>query len=78
MAFGSLLTWILGYFLSWRMIAWILIIPPTILILLLIWLPESPYWLIEHDKMDESLSVLHFDFAMSFSAEYRHEVQSVL
>ena len=31
----------------------------------------------EHDKKDESLSVLHFDFAMSFSAEYRHEVQSV-
>ena len=26
----------------------------------------------EHDKKDESLSVLHFDFAMAFSEEYRH------
>ena len=32
----------------------------------------------EYDMKDESLFVLHFDFAMAFSAEYRHEVQSVL
>ena len=32
----------------------------------------------EHDKKDESLSLHHFDFAMAFSAKYRHEVQSVL
>ena len=32
----------------------------------------------EHDKKNESLSVLHFDFAMAFSAEYCHGVQSVL
>ena len=32
----------------------------------------------ETDKKDDSLSVLHFDFAMAYSAEYQNEVQSAL
>ena len=32
----------------------------------------------EYEMKDKSLSVLHFDFALAFSAEYWNEVQSVL
>ena len=32
----------------------------------------------EYEMKDKSLSVLHFDFALAFSAEYWNEVQLVL
>ena len=32
----------------------------------------------EADKKDEGLTVLHFDFAMAYSAEYQNEIQSAL
>ena len=47
MAFGLLLVWIIGFFLSWRTTALILMAPPTLLTLLMLPLPETPYWLIE-------------------------------
>ena len=48
MAAGMLSTWILGYFLNWRMIAYLQVIPQVFLIMFMILLPETPYWLIEH------------------------------
>ena len=49
---GMLLVWTLGYFLSWRMTAYILIIPPTLLTILIFFLPETPFWLIDHNKFE--------------------------
>ena len=60
MAFGMLVTWILGYFLSWRMTAYLLIIPPLILTIFLLPLPETPYWLIENNNSKAAKKSLKF------------------
>ena len=60
LAIGLLTTWTLGYFLSWRMTAYILTIPPIILIMLLFLLPETPYWLIEHNNIKAARQSLQF------------------
>ena len=60
MAIGILTTWTLGYFLPWRMTAYILTIPPIILIMLLFILPETPYWLIEHNNIKAAQQSLQF------------------
>ena len=53
MGFGNLLVWALGYFLPWRATAYLLMVPPILLIILMIPLPETPYWLVE-DKQNEA------------------------
>jgi MFS family permease len=60
MATGLLMTWTLGYFVTWRMIAYILTIPPILLFLFLLLLPETPYWLVEHDNVTEARKSLQF------------------
>ena len=60
MATGLLTTWTLGYFVTWRMIAYILTIPPILLFLFLLLLPETPYWLVEHDKVIDARKSLQF------------------
>ena len=60
MAFGLLLVWFLGYVLSWRIIAYILTIPPIFLIFLLLLLPETPYWLVEYNNVEEAKKSLQF------------------
>ena len=52
MSFGIWFVWTLGYFVSWRTTAFLCIIPNIIVILCLIPLPESPYWLVEAGKID--------------------------
>ena len=60
MTFGQLVSWILGYFLSWRTTAYVLIIPPLLLMLLFISFPESPYWLVENRKLNLAKKSLEF------------------
>ena len=60
MTFGQLVSWILGYFLSWRTTAYVLMAPPLLLILLFIPFPESPYWLIEKSKLKLAKKSLEF------------------
>ena len=57
---GLLTTWTLGYFLPWRIHAYILTIPPIILIMLLFLFPETPYWLIEHNNIKAAQQSLQF------------------
>ena len=52
MALGTWLIWIVAYFLPWRETAFISMIPSILLVLALIPLPETPYWLIEADRKD--------------------------
>ena len=60
MTFGQLVSWILGYFLSWRTTAYVLIAPPLLLMLLFISFPESPYWLVEKSKLNLAKKSLEF------------------
>ena len=52
MSAGFLFTWVIGYFETWRNTAYILTIPSIMVSLCLIALPESPYWLVEAQKID--------------------------
>ena len=52
MAFGTWLVWVVGYFLSWRNTAFVSMIPAILLTLVMIPLPETPYWLIEANRKD--------------------------
>ena len=60
MTCGMCMVWTFSYFVSWRMTAFIGIIPPTLLFLLLIPLPETPYWLIEDENEDQAKKSLQF------------------
>ena len=60
MTFGQLVSWILGYFLSWRTTAYVLIAPSLLLMLLFISFPESPYWLVEKSKLKLAKKSLEF------------------
>ena len=60
MAIGMLLVWTLGYFFSWRMTAFLSIIPSILQLFLLIPLPETPYWLIEDERPEMARKSLKF------------------
>ena len=51
-ALGKLFTWIVAYFLSWRETSYVLMITPSLMVIIMLFLPESPYWLIEVDQTD--------------------------
>ena len=72
-ALGTVYTFVLGYFISsWRVIAWLLILPSIILGVAVFFAPDSPYWLLEKGKEEEarkSLSILrgkHYDIETEF------------
>ena len=52
LAFGTWSIWILAYFVSWRITAYIAMVPPILICLIMFYLPETPYWLIEADRID--------------------------
>ena len=60
MTFGQLVAWILGYFLDWRTVAFVLMAPPLLLMLLFIPFPETPYWLVENNKFNMAKKSLEF------------------
>ena len=53
-AVGMLLIYGVGYFVEWRTLAWLCNIAPTLLVLTMLFLPESPYWLVEKDRKTEA------------------------
>ena len=72
-ALGTVYTFVLGYFISsWRVIAWLLILPSIILGVAVFFAPDSPYWLLEKGREEEarkSLSILrgkHYDIETEF------------
>merc|ERR1711892_39207 len=55
LALGTVFTFILGYFISsWRLIAWVLILPSLILGVAVFFVPDSPYWLLERGREEEA------------------------
>ena len=57
---GLSLIFIFGYFCHWRTIAYLAALVPIIEIMLLIFLPESPYWLMEHDTDESAYIALQY------------------
>ena len=60
MAVGISFVWIIGFYLDWRMTAYILTIPPIVMTLSIIMLPETPYWLIENNNYEAAIKSLQF------------------
>ena len=75
MAFGMLLVWTLGYIFTWRMTAFLSIIPAVLLMILLTPLPETPYWLIEDEKFLQARKALQFFRGKNFDVE--EELQEI-
>merc|ERR1719244_1228789 len=54
-AFGSIYTYLIGYLVSsWRMVAWLQLIPTCFLGITVLFIPDSPYWLVEKGREDEA------------------------
>ena len=60
MTFGQLVSWVLGYFISWRLSAYALMAPPLLLTLLFIPFPETAYWLVENNQLNLAKKSLEF------------------
>ena len=60
LAFGNLLVWTISYFFSWRMTAFLSTIPSILQVLLIMPLPETPYWLIENEELERAKKSLKF------------------
>ena len=59
MSFGILCTFSAGYFVpDWRVLAALGAIPPTVFFICVLFMPESPYWLVEKGRNDEARQVL--------------------
>ena len=60
MAAGKFLVWTVGYSLTWRLTAFVLIIPFVLMTLSIIWFPETPYWLIGNNDYNGAKKSLEF------------------
>lgn len=57
---GTSFAWILSYFCDWRTIAYLSTIPLMVSMITSLFLPESPYWLVEVGKVEKALESLQF------------------
>ena len=53
-AVGQAMVLNLEAFLDYQQVSGILIVPPSLVMLLLFWLPESPFWLLKADRNEEA------------------------
>ena len=60
MSLGNLYGWIIGYYQSWRYVAFCSIAPCVVIFITMLLLPETPYWLIENSQFDEAHKSLKF------------------
>ena len=52
---GIFISFFLGYLIGWRLTCFVMVAVTGISSLLVMFLPESPYWLIEQDRYEEAL-----------------------
>lgn len=57
---GSLVMYLLGTYFTWRTCALISLFAPIITILVLLLVPESPYWLMSQNRGDEAMASLQW------------------
>lgn len=55
---GIALTYQMGIYLNWRMVAWLCIIMPAMSVVLLTLVPESPMWLVQKGHDTDAMKVL--------------------
>lgn len=55
---GILVTYVLGALLHWRNVAWVSLVVSVISLILLHKLPETPTWLVYHNRSDDAMKVL--------------------
>jgi len=60
LSLGILVTYIVGAFVEWYVLAWILGSMPLILLIGMIFMPETPAWLLAHNLEDEAKKSLQF------------------
>ena len=54
-ALGSIYTYLTGYFVtSWRVVAWLQMLPACLLGISVLFIPDSPYWLVERGREEEA------------------------
>ena len=58
--FGVCILWILGYFLDWKSLAFVSTVPPFLTFVGFLFLPESPYWLIQNKRFEEAYAALKY------------------
>ncbi len=54
LALGIVVTYVIGAFVDWHVLAWILSSFPLILLVGMSFLPETPIWLLTHGRQDEA------------------------
>ena len=57
---GLSMLWVLNYVLEWRILAYLAIIPGSLLFLMVFYLPETPFWLVEQNEIDQAWESLKF------------------
>ena len=55
---GILLAYVLGVACSWQWLAFIGAVPPTLLVILMYWMPESPRWFLGNNRRGDALAAL--------------------
>ena len=48
LSLGMLIVFGIGYFVDWRTLAWLCAVPGALLFIMFVFLPESPYWLVQN------------------------------
>merc|ERR1711971_754724 len=69
LAVGMLITYILGALLPWRLMSWLLLFQPPILLLLLLFIPESPQWLALQGQREKARASLIWARGTSWNCE---------
>ena len=57
---GILYSYVMGVFLKWNLLAIVEAIPPTLLIILMFFMPETPRWLLAHNRRHDALKALRW------------------
>ena len=59
-SFGVCILWILGYFLEWQTLAFVSTVPAISAFVGFLFLPDSPYWLIQNKRFEEAYAALKY------------------
>jgi len=69
-ALGSIYTYLTGYFVtSWRVVAWLQMLPACLLGISVLFIPDSPYWLVERGREEEARRSLRLLRGSSYDIE---------
>ena len=58
LALGILVTYIIGAFVEWYWLSWIISVFPLVLLVGMSFMPETPVWLLANDQEDEARKAL--------------------